>query len=239
MTKKDQEQDPLMIFAEPYNSLILDKNGFINPIPDVEGLAPKENMKAWVDRKSFIHNLGHAATAYYGYLYKPDKTFLYEVLAEKDVYDRVRTTMLQSADILMEEYPGEFTYKQLEDHIDDLIHRFRNRALGDTIFRVGRDLYRKLGPDDRLIGAIKMGRKLGMPVDKIVYIVVCAFYFRAADESGQMDSEDWKFVSESENGLIHILKRVCGLSERNDVEILEMACKFEEEIKRELLKTVQ
>ena len=35
--------------------------------PDVKGLAPKKNIKAWVDRKAFIHNLGHATAAYYGY----------------------------------------------------------------------------------------------------------------------------------------------------------------------------
>ena len=67
MLKKEMEADILQVFAEPYNTLILDKKGFKNPIPAIEGLAPKENMKAWVDRKLFIHNLGHATTAYLGY----------------------------------------------------------------------------------------------------------------------------------------------------------------------------
>ena len=41
-------------------------------------------------------------------------------------------------------------HADLEDHIDDLIYRFRNKALQDTIFRVGQDLTRKLSYDDRL-----------------------------------------------------------------------------------------
>jgi mannitol-1-phosphate 5-dehydrogenase len=40
-------------------------------------------------------------------------------------------------------------------HIRDLLLRFSNRALGDTCSRVGDDTVRKLGPQDRLIGAIR------------------------------------------------------------------------------------
>jgi mannitol-1-phosphate 5-dehydrogenase len=68
MHKKDMDEDILQVLAEPYNTLILDKKAFKNPIPQIQSIAPKENMKAWVDRKLFIHNLGHAATAYIGYL---------------------------------------------------------------------------------------------------------------------------------------------------------------------------
>jgi len=45
MLKKDIEEDKLMVFAEPYNTLILDKKAFKCPIPEVKGLDPKENMK--------------------------------------------------------------------------------------------------------------------------------------------------------------------------------------------------
>jgi len=62
MLRKDMDEDILQVFAEPYNTLILAIKSIKNPIPDVPGLSPKENMKAWVDRKLLIHNLGHAAT---------------------------------------------------------------------------------------------------------------------------------------------------------------------------------
>ncbi len=35
MKAEDVQQDPLWIFAEEYNQLILDKQGFKNPIPDI------------------------------------------------------------------------------------------------------------------------------------------------------------------------------------------------------------
>ena len=40
------EKDPLVVFAESYNTLIVDKKGFKASIPDVKGLAPKTNIKA-------------------------------------------------------------------------------------------------------------------------------------------------------------------------------------------------
>lgn len=211
MSKKDLEDDPLQIFAEPYNYLIVAKDGFRNPVPDIPFLAPKSNIKAWVDRKLFIHNLGHATAAYTGYLIHPDAVYMYEVLDDPRVYKTTFTTMLQSADILMALYPGEFTRSQLETHITDLLGRFKNRALGDTLFRVGCDLYRKLGPDDRLIAPIRAAMQLNLPYNLIMDVVKAAVSFRAKDENGEYLSSDKQFFSESGKGLNHILKKVCNL----------------------------
>ncbi len=38
MPKEIENKNPLLVYAEPYNTLILDKNGFKNPIPQIEGL---------------------------------------------------------------------------------------------------------------------------------------------------------------------------------------------------------
>jgi len=62
--------------------------------------------------------------------------------------------MLQAANLLGKKNPGEFTMAELTDHVDDLLERFQNKSLGDTIFRLGCDLQRKLGSDDRLAGGI-------------------------------------------------------------------------------------
>ncbi|MCF7838900.1 MAG: mannitol-1-phosphate 5-dehydrogenase, partial [Candidatus Marinimicrobia bacterium] len=63
---EDLAQDPLWVFAEPYNTLILDRRGFRNGVPPVPGIKAVDNIRAYVDRKLFVHNLGHAAAAYLG-----------------------------------------------------------------------------------------------------------------------------------------------------------------------------
>src|SRR5690554_4390230 len=55
-----EDEEILSVYAEAYNTLIVNKEAFKNPIPDISGMEAKENMKAWVDRKLFIHNFGHA-----------------------------------------------------------------------------------------------------------------------------------------------------------------------------------
>jgi len=212
MQKKDIAEDILQIFAEPYNTLILDKQAFKNPVPAIEGLAPKENMKAWVDRKLFIHNLGHATSAYLAFVQNPEYIYLYEALANVRIYTAVRETMLQAANILKVKYPGEFTDESLTGHVDDLLLRFQNRSLGDTIFRVGCDLIRKFAPEDRIAGAIRLAVELGLPYGRILYALVCGSRFRAKDEQGHMLKDDLKFSKIYAEGIDAILTRVCGFN---------------------------
>ena len=223
MLKKDMEEDILQVFAEPYNTLILDKRAFKNPIPDIEGLAPKQNMNAWVDRKLFIHNLGHASAVYLGYLAHPDATYLYEVLSDRELLGVVRNTMLQAADILLAAYPGEFTIGSLSDHIDDLLRRFQNKALGDTLFRIGCDLQRKLSSQDRLSGAIHLARELNLPYDLILKALVCGCHFRPCDEAGKRLSSDLQFDLIYAKGISEVLTCVCGFSEVSDRDLIQDA----------------
>jgi mannitol-1-phosphate 5-dehydrogenase len=222
MSREDMENDRLAIYAERYNTLILDKKGFKNPIPAVEGLAPRENMKAWVDRKSFIHNLGHAAVAYYGYIKFPGRKYLFELLRDKEIYQITRNTMLQSAEALICEYPGEFTIKSLTDHIGDLIRRFSNRSLADTVFRVGMDLYRKLGYEDRLVGAIRMAKRHNLSFDKISFILACGMHFRSTDDSGKLHPADADFIEKYQFAQPEkILREVCGMDPVRDKNIFD------------------
>jgi mannitol-1-phosphate 5-dehydrogenase len=223
MQKKDIQEDILQIFAEPYNTLILNKKAFKNPIPHVRGLAPKDNMKVWVDRKLFIHNLGHAASAYIGYLYDSGFVYIYEALEIKEVYDYVISAMKQAADILRKKYPGEFSVEDLDDHIRDLLFRFRNKALGDTLFRVGCDLTRKLGPEDRLAGAIRSAVDLDLPYDRILFALVCGCHFKAVDEEGSMLKEDISFFSRYGNNIGSILSEVCGFDRIRDSKLFREA----------------
>lgn len=220
MSEKIEKEDALRVFAEPYNTLILDKKAFKNPIPDIKGLAPKENMKAWVDRKLFIHNLGHAATAYWGFFYDSRFQYIWEALEVPRIFSTIRDTMLQAAALLLRKYPEEFTTEQLTDHIDDLLSRFRNKALGDTIYRVGCDLMRKLGPEDRLAGAIRLAISFNMPYDKILKALIAGCEFRAKDERGEMHPSDIQFIKIYEKGITEVLKTVCGFDEINYKQII-------------------
>ena len=221
MTAADLAEDPLQVFAEPYNTLILDRKGFRGEIPQIPELALKENMKAWVDRKAFIHNLGHATAAYIGHAKHPSAVFLYEVLDDPDVFNFTRLVMQEAGGVLMVLYPGEFTEAGLHDHIDDLLSRFRNRKLGDTLFRVGSDLQRKLGADDRFLAPIRMAISTGNNYSLMLKAMSMGFLFRAKDEDGRMFPGDETFHALWKQDPERLLKEICGLDPARDNVIIQ------------------
>ncbi len=222
MTEKDLKKDPLLIFAEHYNTLILDKQGFKGKIPEVEGLSPKENMKAWVDRKAFIHNLGHATAAYIGHFFQPGAKYIFEVLTDKNIMEVTRKTMLQAAEILISHYPEDFTFRELEGHIDDLLCRFQNRALKDTVFRVGQDLPRKLGIGDRFTGIIQMAQKKELDYNQIVFAMAYGLFFRKEDDHGKLNPQDELFLrSIKEMGVEKTLTKYCGFHPKKNKRLID------------------
>lgn len=206
-------EDPLLIYAESYNDLIVDAKGFRNEIPQIKGLSPKQNMKAWVDRKLFIHNLGHAASAYFGNYYLPAKTYIWEVLEDDLIRKKVEDTMHEAGTVLRKIHPGEFTVEEINEHIDDLLKRFRNRALGDTIYRVGSDLKRKFDFDDRLVAPLRLAFQNKLPYRNILSALICGCAFNTSDFEGSQLEDDLSLKDDYiKKGIDFILAKYCKLN---------------------------
>ena len=214
MKAADLAADPLLLFAEEYETLIVDKCAFRGPLPAIPELHPVDPIAAYVDRKLFIHNLGHAAAAYLGFaaFLREENTgkitkensmditafTIPEALALPGVEENVRRAMNQAAGALVLEYPqsqypGGYSREDLADHIDDLLRRFKNRALGDTVHRVGRDLRRKLAREDRIAGALLLCAKHNLPFDAIAGVYRAALDFAAPAEDGLLFPADEEF----------------------------------------------
>jgi mannitol-1-phosphate 5-dehydrogenase len=218
------KENPTIVYSEEYNDLILDKKAFIGDVPDITEIKAVDSINAYVDRKLCIHNMGHAAVSYFGNEAMPNAVYLYEVLRDQDILSNVRSTMAQSANGLLAEYPGVFTCQDLDDHIDDLLERFQNVALGDTIFRVGRDLPRKLYRDDRVLGAARLCIKHDLPYDEIINVFLAGLRFQAKDESGLLFPEDERMLKAiTENGLEWVLLHICKLNPEDpaDSELIQ------------------
>ena len=205
-------EDPLQLFAEPYDTLIVDRLGFRREVPALAGLKPVNNITAWVDRKLFLHNMSHAALAYLGYQANPELIYCWQAMELPAVVDAVRAALLQSAAALNRAYPDDLSQEELAAHADDLLNRYRNRALGDTLHRVGRDLGRKLAREDRLIGACLLAAKHGLPFDSLVPPIRAALKFAAPDEQGRVGEADQRILQAvAERGPRAVLCEIAGL----------------------------
>jgi len=194
MVPIQESRDRLMMIAEPFNTLVLDRDGFLGAIPDFPQIEAVSPIEAYVDRKLYMHNLGHAVAAYVGYDAHPQTRYLAEVIGDERVLSATRSAMGEGADILLASYPEVFTPAMLTDYREDLLHRFSNRALGDTVHRVGRDLARKLRHDDRLMGAMLAAHRLGVSYDAVAHAYAKALSFASVDETGKLFEPDRKFL---------------------------------------------
>jgi mannitol-1-phosphate 5-dehydrogenase len=210
MPNEVREQDPLEVWAEAYNQIIADRHGFVGEIPQVPGLVVKECFEAYVDQKLFVHNLGHAAAAYLGDHF--GARTIAEAMRIEAVHRVVRGAMEESGAALVQIYAEELTPAAMRDHIEDLCRRFHNRALGDTVYRVGRDRPRKYAPGDRLIGALKAQHQAGVRSENTLETAAAGLFFHAADESGKRFAGDLEFDRiHKEKGIEGVLREVSGL----------------------------
>jgi len=180
--KEISEQDPSLIMAEPYKVLPVNRDRFRGEIPDVVGMEARDNFAAYVDQKLFTHNAGHAMIAYLGYLNGYE--YGYQALNDPLVRGLTEQAMEESSDALVRRH-GINPAEQYA-HVQDLLLRFRNHRLGDTIFRLGRDPIRKLGPEDRLAGAARLVVETGGRPTALAWGIAAGLLFDPAeDESAQ------------------------------------------------------
>jgi mannitol-1-phosphate 5-dehydrogenase len=134
-TPEMRAQDVRLIAVEPYKELPVDRAAFIGPVPVITGMQPDDNFAAFTARKLYIHNCGHAFLAYLGYL--RGYTYGYEALEDPHIRTLFEQAMTEAESGIAGSYGVELDW--LKDHRAELTRRFANRALGDTIFRLGRD----------------------------------------------------------------------------------------------------
>lgn len=88
------------------------------------------------------------------------------------------------------------------------------------IFRVGWDLQRKLGAEDRLAGAIHLALELKLPYQLILTALVSGCHFNATDEVGNRLSADGEFMDIYTKGINAVSTSVCGFDEIADSGVL-------------------
>ncbi len=220
MPQEVRRNDPLEVWGEAYNAIIADRGAFVGPVPDgIDGLLLKNCFQAYVDRKLYIHNLGHATCAYHGY--RRGHALICDAVNDPVVFAETQSVMQESARALARRYPQELDAAGLSDHVADLLRRFGNRALGDTVFRVGRDLPRKLAPGDRLIGGLRLVQAEHCDLAPVCRAIAAALRFAAADEAGQTFAPDKAFRERlAQEGAAAVLCAHSGLDPGRDAAVL-------------------
>ncbi len=177
-TDEMKDGNPLRVCVERYDRLPVDKAAFKGEIPEIENLVPYTPFSYYIERKLFVHNMGHATTAYLGQLMGCNE--IWESIGIPDVELIALRAMQSSALAMSKKY--NVPYEDLNNHVENLIYRFSNKQLGDTCARVGGDIKRKLSPNDRMIGAFRLCQEQGVATDYIEAAIAASLLFRREGE---------------------------------------------------------
>lgn len=199
MTEEKKAGNPLRVYVEPYNILPVDKAAFKGEPPkDVKNLYPFSPFNLFIQRKLFMHNMSHALSAYLGNLRGYE--YVYQAVADYDIRYSAFRALVASALAVSKENGVEI--QGLIAHAENLLYRFTNTALADTVERVGKDTKRKLGANDRLIGALKLCEKHGVDGAYICIGIAAGMLF--APDADESSKELCAFAKE--NGVAATLK---------------------------------
>lgn len=200
------QNDPLLVTAEPYKELFVNADVLRGPLPGLPGLPGlilADNFDACEARKLFLHNMGHAALAYAGW--QAGHEFVWQCVHDTDIAGLCRGAMQETEAALAAEYG--FSPATLSAFADDLMRRFSNRALGDTVARVAADPLRKLAPHDRLVGAARLCERHGVPPRALARVIRLALaYDNPADPSAVLLQQ--RRAAKGDESVLHSL---CGI----------------------------
>ncbi len=216
MTEEKKQGNPLRVCVEPYNILPVDKDAFKGEIPEVKNLYPFAPFNLFIQRKLFMHNMSHALCAYLGY--QRNYEYIYEAVGDYDIKCVAFNALCQSAMAVAKENGVEI--ESLISHAQNLLYRFSNVALGDTVARVGKDTIRKLGSNDRLIGAINLAEKHNVNCEYLCLGV--ALGMRFAPDGDERSQELCAYATE--NGAKKTLEKYCEYTGK----MTDLICQFYE-----------
>jgi len=169
--------DCSLIVADAYKKLPVNRPRFVGPLPEIVGLLPTDNFTAYIERKLYLHNCGHAILGYLGY--RRGHVLSWQALEDPVIYAVLERAFAEVRTGFMSVYDMDAV--ELDDYIAELLKNFANRALADTVVRLARDPLRKLGPKERLVGAARLVEKAGVTPDALSLTIAAAYRF---DDAG-------------------------------------------------------
>ena len=216
-----KSENILDVVVENYYEWNVEKSAFKGEIPKIEGMNLVDNLMAYIERKLFTLNTGHAITAYFGYL-KGYET-IEESIKDEVIYGFVKNAMIESGKGLIAKY--NFDEEAHYKYIDKIIDRFKNPYLKDDVARVGREPLRKLNENDRLIKPLITARGFNINTDNLLLGVGAALHYDNKEDSQSVQLQSLI----NEKGIKASLAEISKIS--GDTDVLYKIEKYYDEVK--------
>lgn len=166
------------VVVEPFYEWAIEQAPFGGALPRIPGAHFVDDLAPYIERKLFTVNTGHAATAYYGARAGIER--ISDALAEPEIAAAVSATLAETSAVLIAKH--EFAPDELARYRETILARFRNPALPDTVWRVGRQPLRKLSRHERFVGPAAEAAERGLSTEALVATMGAALSFSSAED---------------------------------------------------------
>ena len=172
-----KSENPIDVVVEKFYEWNVERASIKGDL-QMEGMNLADNLIAYIERKLFTLNTGHAITAYLGNL--KGLGTIADSIADEQIYTIVKAAMQESGEGLVAKYG--FDHDAHFAYIDKIISRFRNPHLQDDVTRVGREPLRKLSANDRLIKPTMTAIEHGFATPNLVLGIGAALHYNNPED---------------------------------------------------------
>lgn len=198
-----KSENPIDVVVEKFYEWNVERASIKGDL-QMEGMNLADNLIAYIERKLFTLNTGHAITAYLGKL--KGLSTIADSIADEEIYTIVKAAMQESGEGLVAKYG--FDHDAHFAYIDKIIGRFRNPHLQDDVTRVGREPLRKLSANDRLIKPTMTAIEHGFATPNLVLGIGAALHYNNPEDPQSVQLQQ----AISEVGVAKAFEQFSGVS---------------------------
>jgi mannitol-1-phosphate 5-dehydrogenase len=203
-----RSDDPLLFVGDMSDTFMVERPNLHALFPKLKGMRMVEDLHPWMQRKLYTYSAGHAMTAYLGFL--KGYHYIHTAIRDPEIRADVLDAMVEGQQGLLACYGPGIAGKHSD--LLEIIARFENAALNDPLNRVGRDPQRKLGAQDRLVGAARLAQSAGVQPQKLALGAAAALLFHnPKDPSAEALQREIRTA-----GLVPAFERISKLDTRID-----------------------
>lgn len=196
--------EKLLVTVEEFAEWDINAAQVKGDLSDIKGLNIVENLDAYIDRKIFTINTGHAAIAYLAYL-KGIKD-ISSAMKDAEILETARDVWAETSALLIDKY--KFAPAAHRRYVQTTENRFANPYLSDEVSRVARSPKRKLSAADRIISPASQLIERGILPTALAKVAAAAFKFDLAGDNEAAEIQN--FIKE--NGIDAAISKYTALN---------------------------
>jgi len=198
--------------GDAFRSLLVDATRVGRGVPELPGVEGTDAYRARLAEKMYVFNAGHALCAYLGAL--RGHATISAAVTDPVLRPLVVGCLLDARAAVVAAWPSLGADRW--GPVAEALARYADGVLADPVPRVARDPIRKLGPEDRLLGTLRLVRDtLGRLSPHLCLAIAAALLYRHPEDEEATQLRDLL----TSRGLAHVLATVSHIDPSSEIGV--------------------